>query len=69
LREVEELSKKLVTLEKQYLDLKVEAQSHLTSVDTFLGNFSSQLQEIERLELEYSYLKCIKTVEDLRYSI
>ncbi|EFX76487.1 hypothetical protein DAPPUDRAFT_322360 [Daphnia pulex] len=69
LREVEELSKKLVTLEKQYLDLKVEAQSHLTSVDTFLGNFSSQLQEIERLELEYSYLKCIKTVEDLSEKI
>jgi hypothetical protein len=67
LREVEELSKKLVTLEKQYLDLKDEAQSHLKTVDTFLENFSSQLQEIERLELEYSYLKCIKTVEDLRY--
>jgi hypothetical protein len=67
LRDVEELSQKLVTLEKQYLDLKDEAQSHLKTVDTFLENFSSQLQEIERLELEYSYLKCIKTVEDLRY--
>nr|CAH0101935.1 unnamed protein product [Daphnia galeata] len=65
LRDVEELSQKLVTLEKQYLDLKDEAQSHLKTVDTFLENFSSQLQEIERLELEYSYLKCIKTVEDL----
>ncbi len=67
MRDVEELSQKLVTLEKQYLDLKDEAQSHLKTVDTFLENFSSQLQEIERLELEYSYLKCIKTVEDLRY--
>lgn len=67
LKEVEELSQKLVTLEDQYSNLKIEAKSHLTSVDTFLSNFDSQLQEIERLELEFAYLKCVKTVEELRY--
>lgn len=65
LKEVEELSQKLVTLEDQYSHLKIEAKSHLTSVDTFLSNFDSQLQEIERLELEFAYLKCVKTVEEL----
>lgn len=69
LREVDKLSKKLVTLEDQYSNLKIEARTHLITVDTFLSNFDSHLQEIERLELEFSYLKCVKTVEDLRYMI
>ncbi len=68
LRDVQELSQRLVTLGEQYSDLKVEAQSHLAAVAVFLENVKDQLEEIDRLELEYAYLKCMKNVEDLRYA-
>ena len=68
LKDVQELSQRLSILENQYSDLKVDAQSHLTAVSTFLENVNTQLHEIERLELEYAYLKCMKNIEDLRYA-
>lgn len=60
------LSERLVVIEEQYSHLKNDAESHLAAVSAFLGNIDTQLQEIDKLELEHSYLKCLKTIEDLR---
>nr|CAG4650896.1 EOG090X04F1 [Simocephalus serrulatus] len=65
LKNVQILSERLVGIEEQYSQLKGEAESHLAAVSAFLGNIDIQLQEIDRLELEHSYLKCLKTIEDL----
>lgn len=66
IRDVEELSHRLTGIEKEYSQLKVEAESHSAAVSSFLENINSQLEDIDKLELEHAYLKCLKTIEDLR---
>ena len=67
LKEVEEFSRQLSILKEQYSELKAKIPAHQVAVDAFLEKIKPHLDLIQQLELEQSYLWCLKLVEDHRY--
>ena len=66
LKNVEDFSHQLAKLQEEYSSLKTKVPEHLSAVGSFLEKLKEQLDHVDRLELERSYLLCLKKVEDIR---
>jgi len=63
---VKEFSEQLASVEQDFEKLKEQAPEHLAAASAFLEKLGDQLEAIDKLEMERSYLLCLKTIEDLR---